>query len=89
MTSTLALGVFALAVAFVAFVARFVLPRPVQDNGRPQPTLLHDGWLTLVSLTVVPLVAGLMFLGAWWHQTSASADPVIQSPSRAFFEAQN
>ncbi|MCB9664928.1 MAG: hypothetical protein H6732_12505 [Alphaproteobacteria bacterium] len=80
MPTTLALGIFALVVAFVSFVARFVLPAPRQPNGRPQATLLHDGWMPVVTLTLVPALAGLMFLAAWWQQSDALAEPVAQVP---------
>ena len=63
-----ALGCFALLFCITTLVMRFVSPRPSRTRLQdPHVQLVRTGWFSPLVLGLVPIVAGLVFLGAWWR----------------------
>lgn len=68
MSSNLVLAVFALFVAGTTLVVRYIVPPPPVTVEDPYSAKARRSTFSLVAFGLVPLLAGLTFLAAWWRE---------------------
>jgi hypothetical protein len=71
MSSNLILGCIAVTIGIGTFIVRFLLPTPKDRMQDPYVRVMRSGWFAPLVFGLLPLIAGLTFLGAWLHESDA------------------
>lgn len=78
MSTTLLLGIAALLLGLGTFVVRAVLRR--DDDRTSDTAALFAGPFAAFTFGLVPLLAAMFFFGAWWMESPAAPEIVVQRP---------
>jgi hypothetical protein len=64
-SANLVIGLIAIVIGLSSLVVRFVLPPPKGWMADPYVRVMRSGWFAPLVFGLVPLLAGVTFLGAW------------------------
>jgi hypothetical protein len=64
-SANLVIGVVAVLIGVTTLFVRFVMPAPKGWMADPYVRVMHGGWFAPLVFGLVPILAGVTFLGAW------------------------